>query len=271
MVRGLITWVGIAAVLTAAGTCARAETLTISLEEPALAGPVSSNTKAEIKAPAKTDPLPKEVTVKVGRVGMVQVKSAPIYKSKSSTAAKFATVGMDTPLAVVKEEDGWYGVLMSNGAVGWVAAKNVKMTSYDLLSKKDKTANPANAPSGESWRESLTRTALQYDNIRYVYGGTDPSTGMDCSAFVRMIFSQYSINLPRTAREQALVGTTVPLDQLQPGDRLYFSCNNPYIDHCGIYTGNYLFVHCSSSKKGVSVDSLLSDFYGRSLVVAKRS
>jgi cell wall-associated NlpC family hydrolase len=106
---------------------------------------------------------------------------------------------------------------------------------------------------------------------KYIYGGTNPATGMDCSAFVRMVFGQYNVKLPRTAREQALVGQTVPFDQLQPGDRLYFSCRNSYIDHCGIYAGNGHFVHCSASRNGVGLDSLASDFFWRSLVVAKRS
>ena len=97
------------------------------------------------------------------------------------------------------------------------------------------------------------------------------TSGMDCSAFVRMVFGQHGFSLPRTAREQAGVGQTVTVDQLQPGDRLYFSCKNPYIDHCGIYAGGGYFVHCSSSRGGVAVDSLSSSFYWRNLVIAKRS
>jgi len=88
---------------------------------------------------------------------------------------------------------------------------------------------------------------------------------------VRTVFGRLGVTLPRTAREQAGVGQTVAFDQLQPGDRLYFSCKNPYVDHCGIYAGGGYFVHCSSSRGGVAVDSLAADFYWRSLITAKRS
>ena len=61
------------------------------------------------------------------------------------------------------------------------------------------------------------------------------------------------------------------MDQLRPGDRLYFSCKYSYVDHCGIYAGNGYFIHSSVSRKGVGVDSLSSDYYWRSLVTARRS
>ena len=112
---------------------------------------------------------------------------------------------------------------------------------------------------------------MQYAGVPYVYGGTSTTSGMDCSAFVRSVFGQYGVNLPRTARAQAQVGASVPFDQLQPGDRLYFACKNPYPDHCGIYAGNGYFIHCSARKGGVAIDSLATDFFARSLVTARRS
>lgn len=276
MARSIRTWISLAGALIALAGGVSAETLTICLDEPRLDPPPASAPEESIKI-ADRKPIPEVVTVKVGRVGMVKVSSAAIYKSKSSKAAKYSTVGIDTPLVIVRDEDGWYGVLMANGAVGWVPSKNVTLTGYEMVSRKsdvdylaDKTGLKQSGKTG-TWADQLIRAALNYTGIRYVYGGNQPSQGMDCSAFVRMVFGQFSIPLPRTAREQAQVGTTVPVDQLQPGDRLYFQCKNPYIDHCGIYAGNGYFVHCSSSRNGVSVDSLASNFYGRSLVVAKRS
>ncbi|MCE5314666.1 MAG: C40 family peptidase [Armatimonadota bacterium] len=249
-----------------------ADTLTLSLESPTLGTsskqqPTSSQAKKTVK----------QTTVKVGRVGTVCVSSAAIYHAKSASAAKYAMVKSDTPLAIVKEEGEWYGVLMSNGQIGWIKAFNVKETGYDLIAKKPfdrgegTSRGSQTTRTGISWLDDLVRTASQTSVARYLYGGTNPSTGMDCSAFVRMVFGQYNVKLPRTAREQALVGQTVPFDQLQPGDRLYFSCRKSYIDHCGIYTGNGNFVHCSATRNGVGIDSLASDFFWRSLVVAKRS
>ncbi|MCX6344009.1 MAG: C40 family peptidase [Armatimonadetes bacterium] len=276
MVRAIKFWIITALIMAAFGSLAYATTLTISLDEPGLDLQSKAAASAKnAKVASEKKPEVKQVTVKVGRVGLVQVTCAIIYKSKSTKAGRYSKVGTDTPLAIVQDENGWYGVMMANGATGWILSKNVKLTGYELMAKKSdiakirENAAAAQLPKTGNWTDDLIRTAMQYSGVNYIYGGTDPNTGMDCSAFVRMIFSQYSIPLPRTAREQAEVGNTVPFDQLQPGDRLYFCCTNSYIDHCGIYAGNGYFVHCSSSK-GVAVDSLTTS-YGRNLIVAKRS
>jgi cell wall-associated NlpC family hydrolase len=165
---------------------------------------------------------------------------------------------------------------MSNGSVGWISKHLVRLTDYAVVADKPLytssryASRGGHASRGEALGEAIVQTALRYLGVPYVFGGTDPSTGMDCSAFVQMVFAQYGVRLPRTAREQAQVGTIIPLDQLQPGDRLYFQCKNSYVDHCGIYAGNGYFIHCSASRNGVAVDSLASDFYWRSLVVARR-
>ncbi|MEN6356737.1 MAG: C40 family peptidase [Armatimonadota bacterium] len=258
--------------LPSASLCA-ADTLTLSLEAPTL-GSTKATEKSVPTKKAKGSTKPN--TVRVGRVGIVSAASASIYHAKSSTSARFATVKSDTPLAIIKEEDGWYGVLMSNGQTGWVKQAFVKETGYELVAKKPLERGAGTSRGGQvsradTWLSDLVRTASQTSVARYLYGGTNPATGMDCSAFVRMVFGQYNIKLPRTSREQARVGETVPFDQLKPGDRLYFACHNPYIDHCGIYAGNGYFVHCSATRNGVGIDSLASDFFWRSLVVAKRS
>lgn len=259
-----------------AGFCG--QSLTLSLESPSLSSPAQKPPQPEQR---KAAPSPRKdppaAGVKIGRVGLVQAASASIYRAKSYTAPKFATVKVNTPLAVVKDEGGWYGVLMVNGAVGWIARDSVKMTGYELVAKKpatsrnDAVSRGGATARGGSFGDLLVRAALQYCGIPYVFGGRSVTSGMDCSAFVRMVFGQHGVSLPRTAREQAAVGQTVAFDLLQPGDRLYFSCKNPYIDHCGIYAGGGYFVHCSSSRGGVAVDSLASAFYWRSLVTAKRS
>jgi cell wall-associated NlpC family hydrolase len=252
------------------------QTLTLALDPPEVSSttPLSGQAKAEEPPAVSSEP---EVT-SVGRVGIVEASSAAIYRSRSSSARRYSTVKAETPLAIVKEEGDWYGVLMINGATGWIPRKAVKITGYELVAKKPTFSRGSLVSRGgdpgraRTLGEALAQTAMKYEGeVRYRFGGVNPSTGIDCSAFVRMVFQQYGVSLPRTAREQALVGTTVPFDELQPGDRLYFSCKNPYVDHCGIYAGGGYFVHCNASGGGVTVSPLSNDFYWRSLVVAKRS
>lgn len=277
MARFLRTISTLAILLVCAGCClAATDTLTLSLETPDLGAKVAGSSSAA-DAPSAPEAKRQENTVTVGKVGVVAVASAAIYKSKSANSGKFSTVKQETPLAIVKEEGEWYGILMVNGATGWISKHLVKLTGYELVADRSSASRGVLTSRGGDvsrptiFGDGVIRTALQYSGVRYVFGGNNPSTGMDCSAFVRMIFGQFGVNLPRTARDQAQVGSTVSFDQLQPGDRLYFQCKNSYIDHCGIYAGNGYFVHCSASRNGVAVDSLGSDFYWRSLVAAKRS
>ncbi|MEJ6549401.1 NlpC/P60 family protein [Corynebacterium sp. USCH3] len=51
----------------------------------------------------------------------------------------------------------------------------------------------------------------------YVWGGTSPSTGVDCSGLTQWAYAQAGVDIPRTADQQA-VGTRVSADQLAPGD-----------------------------------------------------
>lgn len=274
MARFLIV---VAALLLASSAAFASQTLTIDLETPSINNsPVASSAPAP--KPAQAPKPQKSTTVKIGRVGMVASETATIYQFRSSNSRVYAKVQAEMPLAITDERDSiWLGVLMANGATGWVKRDFVKLIGYELVAKKsDVERASASSRGANGSRDALPdsdiiRTAMQYAGVPYVYGGTSPVSGMDCSAFVRSVFNQYGVRLPRTAREQAQVGSDVPITQLQPGDRLYFACKNPYPDHCGIYAGNGYFIHCSSSKRGVAIDSLASDFYYRSLVAARRS
>lgn len=252
-----------------------AQSLTLNLESPTLEQ--STSTPVVSSKTTISPPKASGATVKIGRVGLVSEPTALIYKSRSSSGGVYAKVVANTPLAVTREDDAkWLGVYMVNGATGWVSRSSVKLIGYDLMAKKSDvdraTATSRSAIGSRVLPESdIIRTAMAYAGVPYVYGGTSPVSGMDCSAFVRSVFGKYGVNLPRTARAQAQTGVGIPYDQLQPGDRLYFACKNPYPDHCGIYAGNGYFIHCSSSKKGIAVDALSSEFFSRSLVAARRS
>lgn len=261
--------------------CAQtSRTLTLTLESPEL----SSSDEIENQSAASRSRDQKAVRKsleseqkRVGLVGIVRVDSSCIYAKKLPSSRVFARVKSETPLAIVEEDGSWYGVLMVNGATGWIAKKNVRLTGYELVIAKSQPSRGPLASRGgvvdraANFGEQVIQAALRYMGVPYVYGGRSTVSGMDCSAFVQMVFKQFGISLPRTSREQAQVGATVAFTDLKPGDRLYFACKNSHIDHCGIYAGNGYFVHCSAGRGGVGVDTLASDFYWRSLVVAKRS
>lgn len=104
---------------------------------------------------------------------------------------------------------------------------------------------------------SATRTAIvayakQFLGNPYVYGGTSLTNGADCSGFTQGVFGHFGIETGRTSRDQADNGRTIALDQIQPGDLLFYSSGSSgYINHVAIYIGNGQIIHSSTEKTGI--------------------
>jgi cell wall-associated NlpC family hydrolase len=99
---------------------------------------------------------------------------------------------------------------------------------------------------------SVVGIALQYLGIPYVWGGSSPSTGFDCSGFTAYVYAQLGVYLPHHAASQYGMGTPVPYEQLAPGDLVFFSG----LGHVGLYIGGGQFVHAPSTGDVVKISSL---------------
>jgi cell wall-associated NlpC family hydrolase len=106
--------------------------------------------------------------------------------------------------------------------------------------------------------------ALQYLGVPYVWGGSSPSTGFDCSGFTMYVYAQVGVSLPHHAASQWNYGTPVPYDQLAPGDLVFFSG----LGHMGMYIGNDQFIHAPHTGDVVKISSLSER--GSSYVGARR-
>lgn len=117
-----------------------------------------------------------------------------------------------------------------------------------LLDKCTTIAQKANA-------SNLVDTALSLKGSPYAYGGTTPR-GFDCSGFTQYCFrNALGIELPRTAAGQASLGESVSMDELQPGDLLFWGSGSG-IYHVGIYVGDGSYIHAAGSGKGVRVQTM---------------
>jgi hypothetical protein len=88
---------------------------------------------------------------------------------------------------------------------------------------------------------AVVSQAQKYIGVPYLWGGTDPAKGLDCSGFTKLVYGNLGIDLPRTSSQQATSGTAVAsLADARPGDLVFFDYdkNRPGVDHVGIYVGN---------------------------------
>ena len=108
--------------------------------------------------------------------------------------------------------------------------------------------------------------ALQYLGIPYVWGGSSPSTGFDCSGFIMYVFAQIGVSLPHHAASQFAYGTPVSQEQLAAGDLVFFDG----LGHACIYIGGGQFVHAPHTGDVVKISSLYDSWYAATWVGGRR-
>jgi hypothetical protein len=119
--------------------------------------------------------------------------------------------------------------------------------------------------------QDVLMSALSLSGTPYKYGGKSPETGFDCSGFVRYVFSQAAnLTLPHGARAISQLGKSIPVDQLQPGDLVFFKTLKHAFSHVGIYLGDGRFIHAPSSGGGVHVVSMNDDYWAKRFNGARR-
>jgi peptidoglycan DL-endopeptidase CwlO len=120
------------------------------------------------------------------------------------------------------------------------------------------SAAQTNLGGGAISGASVAAQSLKYLGVPYQYGGTDPATGLDCSAFVQRVYADLGIDVPRVASDQAKIGTAVPnLATAQPGDLITFG--NP-AEHIGIYLGNNKMIEAPHTGDVVKIIDVPTNF-----------
>jgi soluble lytic murein transglycosylase-like protein len=102
--------------------------------------------------------------------------------------------------------------------------------------------------------DDIVNSAKKYLGTKYVFGSTDASKGLDCSALVQRAYRDLGIDLPRNSWEQARSGTKVDsLAAAKPGDILAF--DSP-VDHVAIYLGDNKMIAAPKPGDHVKVESV---------------
>jgi peptidoglycan DL-endopeptidase CwlO len=113
--------------------------------------------------------------------------------------------------------------------------------------------------SAEALGDSIVALARRQLGVKYRRGASSPNRGFDCSGLVAYVMSHFNIKLPRTSRQQALVGEPLARDLavLRPGDLLTFG-HGDRISHVGIYIGGGQYVNAPSPGGRVKEESLVT-------------
>lgn len=98
--------------------------------------------------------------------------------------------------------------------------------------------------------------AKKYLGVPYVFGGTDPKKGLDCSSLVQLVYKNLGIQLPRLVRHQKDQGRAVSgIKNAQPGDLIVFG-NRPENFHIGIYLGGGKMLHAPQPGEKVKIGNV---------------
>ena len=212
-----------------------------------------------------------------------------VRQEANTSSTIVATASLNTEVQVYSEEGGWSRVRVNN-VEGYIATsllsdsrqetsrsqstsrktsstKSTKKTTTSQSKTQNTTSETTSVPASSNG-SAIVATAKKYLGYKYVYGGSSPSTGFDCSGFTSYVFKQHGITLNRTSAGQYSNGVAVSRSNLQPGDLVMFGKSS--ITHVAIYIGGGQIIHASTPSTGVRIDSLSTGYYNNNYYGARR-
>lgn len=213
-----------------------------------------------------------------------------VRQEANTSSTIVTTASLNTEVQVYSEQGGWSRVKVNN-AEGYIATSLLsdsrqetsrsqstsrktsstkstkKTTTSQSKATQNTTTETTNVPASSNG-SAIVATAKKYLGYKYVYGGSSPSTGFDCSGFTSYVFKQHGITLSRTSAGQYSNGVAVSRSNLQPGDLVMFGKSS--ITHVAIYIGGGQIIHASTPSTGVRIDSLSTGYYNNNYYGARR-
>lgn len=192
------------------------------------------------------------------------------FRSQPNTSSSvLASLRNGTVVSVTGVQGGWFKVTY-NGQKGYVhpdylSFSNVQGSGSTGSSGSSSITPPSNSVSyngSSEKRAAVLEYAAQFLGTPYVYGGSTPS-GFDCSGFTSYVFKNTVGLIPRVAQAQFDATTRVSMDELLPGDLVFFGSSASSISHVGIYVGNNQFIHSPHTGDVVKYDSLTGSYASR--------
>lgn len=163
-----------------------------------------------------------------------------------------------------KKRDEQDGLLEEIKSYEVTVASNIEETEVyvnELISKLNNKTNDSESErrisrgSNNPAVDELLSYSATFLGTPYLWGGTRPETGFDCSGFTQYVFARFGVTLGRTTYDQINDGMRVGKSELRPGDLVFFGTwDNPY--HMGIYWGDGKFIHSPRTGDVLKISSV---------------
>jgi cell wall-associated NlpC family hydrolase len=147
--------------------------------------------------------------------------------------------------------------------------------SYSKSKTPSASVSSTNNKKANGQAIQVIKTARSYIGTPYRYGGST-GKGMDCSGLLCTSFQAVNVKLPRTSHEQSTYGKDIQLNDIEPGDLVFFTerKGSNKVSHVGMVTevrskNEVKFIHASTSR-GVTEDNLFNEYYQKIFVKAIR-
>ena len=198
----------------------------------------------------------------VNKTMYVTASTLNMRDSWSSSSTQVGTLSYGESVTVTGEcSNGWYRISY-DGHTAYVSGRY--LSSYAASGNDTPTTAAGSGTAAE-----IANFALSFVGYPYVYGGSSPSTGFDCSGLMYYCLTQYGYSMNRVADDQMDQGVAVSRSELQVGDLVFFGSGD-YANHVGMYIGNGNFVHASTPTTGVRINSLDETYYNTRYIGARR-
>ena len=187
---------------------------------------------------------------------VVEEDNTGIYSDDADSAMVVAEAAAGTSYKVTgKSENGWVKIEIGEGD-GYVKPDGTVSlhSAGEVAQATDAAKDAAEAAETSEVRQAVVDYALSFVGVgRYVYGGNDPHTGVDCSGFMRYVLANTAgVYMERSSASQANQGVAITPDQMQPGDLLFYT-RGGRIGHVAMYIGDGKVVHASNERNGIKV------------------
>ncbi len=124
----------------------------------------------------------------------------------------------------------------------------------------------------EELRRYVTGWAENYLGAKYKYASSDPKKGFDCSGFTSFIMREFGIELSPSSSEQARQGNQITMDEVQPGDLLFFG-NKGDISHVALVVEvtdkGMICIHSTNSRGVIKENIHTSDYWRKRILFAR--